>query len=88
MPQALSRSRAADTAKIAGAMSYDLQVWSVRPLQQNAFRHPEMWLTKSASWTLERKDWQIVVSSSDKVETEDIPDEINMLLPGILRLTT
>lgn len=77
-----------DTAKIAVAMSYDLQIWSIRPLQQNAFRHPEMWQKQPTSWTLERKDWQIVVSSSDRVAAEDIPDEINRLLPGIEWLTT
>jgi len=83
MQQTLVVARDGDTAKIAGVMSYDLQVWSIRPLQQNAFRHPEMWQKHPASWALERKNWQIVVSSSDRVEAEDIPDEINRLLPGI-----
>jgi len=46
-----------------------------------------MWLTNPSSWTLARKHWQIVVSSSDKVEAEDVPDEINRLLPGIQWLT-
>lgn len=68
-------------------MSYDLQIWSIRPLHQDAFRHPEMWQRQPSAWILERKNWQIVVSSSDKVEPEDIPEGIRGLLPGIEWLT-
>src|SRR5215469_7308248 len=68
-------------------MSYDIQVWSVGPLQRDAFRQPEMWKEQPSSWTIERKNWQIVVSSSDRVEPEDVPEEINKLLPGIEWLT-
>jgi hypothetical protein len=68
-------------------MSYDLQIWSVRPLDQDAFRHPEMWQKQTSAWILERKNWQIVVSSSDKVTQHDIPEEIRGLLPGIEWLT-
>ena len=68
-------------------MSYDLQIWSVRPLHHDAFRHPEMWRKQPAAWTLERKNWQIVVSSSDRVEPDDIPEDVGKMLPGIEWLT-
>lgn len=68
-------------------MSYDLQIWSVKPLQPESFRQPEMWERGPAAWTHARKNWQIVVSVSDRVEPEDIPEEISKLLPGIEWLT-
>ena len=68
-------------------MSYDLQVWSVRPLGGDSFSHPELWEPSSSAWTHSRKSWQIVVSSSDKVEPEDIPEDVIKLLPGIEWLT-
>ena len=70
-----------------GAMSYDLQVWSVRPAKSDAFRDPELWQAEAGSWTYARKNWQIVISASDRVEPEDIPEEIGKLLPGIEWLT-
>jgi hypothetical protein len=68
-------------------MSYDLQVWSVRALQPDAFRQPELWERGASSWTHARKNWQIVISASDRVEPEDIPEEVSKLLPGIEWLT-
>jgi len=68
-------------------MSYDLQVWSVKPFQQNAFRQPEMWQKESGAWTHAHKNWQIVVSASDRVVPEDVPDDVSKLLPGIEWLT-
>jgi len=68
-------------------MSYDLQVWSVKPLSPEAFPNPGLWQRESAAWTHARKNWQIVVSASDRVEPEDIPEEISKLLPGIEWLT-
>jgi len=68
-------------------MSYDLQVWSVRPFQQDAFRRPEIWQREPGAWTYARKNWQIVVSVSDRVVLEDIPNELSKLLPGIEWLT-
>ncbi|HEX6802934.1 MAG TPA: hypothetical protein VF133_04575 [Terriglobales bacterium] len=68
-------------------MSYDLQVWSVRPLNPDGFSKPEMWQRESAAWTHAHKNWQIVVSASDHVEPEDIPQEISNLLPGVEWLT-
>src|SRR5581483_541379 len=68
-------------------MSYDLQVWSVRALQPDAFRQPELWERGASAWTHARKNWQIVISASDRVEPEDIPEEVSKLLPGIEWLT-
>jgi hypothetical protein len=68
-------------------MSYDLQVWSVRPLRPEAFRQPGIWQKEPVSWTHARKNWQIVVSASDRVELEDVPEEVGKLLPGIEWLT-
>jgi hypothetical protein len=68
-------------------MSYDLQVWSVKGFQQNGFRQPEEWEKKSGAWTQARKNWQIVVSESDRVLPEDVPGDASNLLPGIEWLT-
>jgi hypothetical protein len=68
-------------------MSYDLQVWSVRPLHPDAFRDTVKWQKESSAWIHARKNWQIVVSASDRVEPGDIPEEISKLLPGIEWLT-
>jgi hypothetical protein len=68
-------------------MSYDLQVWSVKPFEPNAFRKPELWQKESTAWVHARKNWQIVISASDRVELEDIPEDIVSLLPSIEWLT-
>jgi hypothetical protein len=68
-------------------MSYDLQVWSVKPFQRSAFRQPETWQEEFSAWTHARKNWQIVVSASDRVVPEDVPEDISKLLPGIEWLT-
>jgi hypothetical protein len=68
-------------------MSYDIQVWSVRPFQPEGLRKPEIWQKESAAWVHSRKNWQIVVSVSDRVQPEDIPQQISTLLPGIEWLT-
>jgi hypothetical protein len=56
-------------------MSYDLQIWSVRPVEPS----------KEAK--LSGKDWQIVINESDKIFPEDVDEEISVLLPGIRYLT-
>lgn len=64
-------------------MSYDLQIWSVRPYLGDSFSDPQLWQSVSRAWTYERKNWQIVVSASDKVEPEDIPQDVSKILPSI-----
>lgn len=64
-------------------MSYDLQVWSVRPFLGDCFRNPELWKVTNRAWTYERNNWQIVVSASDRVEPEEVPEDVFKELPGI-----
>jgi hypothetical protein len=65
-------------------MSYDLQVWSVRPADLlSTLPDPTEWTDNAGSWTLERRGWQIVIGRSVKVLPEDVPDEIARALPGI-----
>jgi hypothetical protein len=59
-------------------MSYDLQIWSTRCFEQSA-------LGKSVRTS--GSDWQVVINDSDRVETEDIEEEVSKLLPGIRYLT-
>lgn len=68
-------------------MSYDLQVWSVRPFDHSAFGRPEIWQRSSGASVHARKNWQIVVSASDRVLPEDVPNEVSKVLPGIEWLT-
>src|SRR5436309_12635647 len=69
-------------------MSYDLQIWSTQPLNtEGAPPEPAKWLRNGCIWVHERKGWQISVGSSDKVEPEDIPIEVDRALPGISFLT-
>jgi len=68
-------------------MSYDLQVWSALPIHRDAFCEPESWEQGPSCWTHARRNWQIVVSASDRVQPEDVPEEVSRLLPGIEWLT-
>lgn len=56
-------------------MSYDLQIWSVRPVESGKGRN------------VPGKGWQIVINSSDKILPEDVEDDISSLIPGIGFLT-
>src|SRR5688572_28298512 len=55
-------------------MSYDLQIWSVRPCNLREGIKP-------------RKTWQIVVNPSDKVLLEDVDEEILASIAGVSYLT-
>jgi hypothetical protein len=75
-------------------MSYDLQIWSVRPVDPplsdfGATGHGGRSAPASANGhcTLSGKDWQIVVNASDRILPEDVEEEISALLPGIAYLT-
>jgi hypothetical protein len=68
-------------------MSYDLQIWSVLAVGQTSLRPGLDWTESSFGWAHQARDWQIVVSCSDEVIPEDIPDGIAPLLPGIQFLT-
>ena len=70
-------------------MSYDIEVWSVRPIDSSVFAPPERWGQEGSQWVYTGQKWQIVVGHSDKnrILPEDIPQEVAKALPGIQYLT-
>lgn len=69
-------------------MSYDLQIWSARPVNlPEALPEPGTWRHSDRLWTRKGRGWQVLVGPSDRVLPEDIPEEVNMTLPGIAFLT-
>lgn len=69
-------------------MSYDLEIWSVRPFQRaflSQIGHPPN--PASNYCTLSGDGWQIVINPSDKVLPEDVEEEISPLVPGIRYVT-
>jgi hypothetical protein len=69
-------------------MSYDLEIWSVRPFEP-AFMRRGKGAEHSArnDYTISGNGWQIVINSSDKILPEDIDTEISAAVPGIRYLT-
>lgn len=68
-------------------MSYDLQVWSVMPTRKDFLAKSLQWEPATRGWAYGANNWQLVVSASERVEHEDIPEEISAALPGIEWLT-
>lgn len=68
-------------------MSYDIRIWSINKTKIPDTFTEEGWVKEDESARLPKGDWQIVVNESVKVEKEDIPEEIQPLLPGIKYLT-
>lgn len=69
-------------------MSYDVQIWSVEPVNADkAIPRLTSWSKVGGSWRLESRDWQIVIGSSDEVLPEDIPPEVSSTIPGVRYLT-
>ncbi len=69
-------------------MSYDLQIWSVRPVElSEEVPEYEAWESQGASWVRASRGWQIVLAPSDRVLIEDLPVEVASILPGIRYLT-
>jgi hypothetical protein len=66
-------------------MSYDLQVWGTRPIEnlQSILPDPTKWVLDRESHYLRGRGWQIVVTGPEKVEDEDIPDDVRPALAGI-----
>jgi hypothetical protein len=56
-------------------VSHDVRIWSIAPCPD------------AAAHRAEGKGWQLVVTASEPVLDEDVPDEILPLLPGIGHLT-
>jgi hypothetical protein len=64
-------------------MSYDLQIWSVYPASPSIILpDPTRWTSNSQSWICERRDWQVVIGQSVKVQPEDVPEDIARTLPA------
>jgi hypothetical protein len=69
-------------------MSYDLNIWSVRPFDPAQLKQREKWKQLSDNfWHWPGKGWQIALEASTRVEPEDVPEEVAGLLPGIGWLT-
>ncbi len=69
-------------------MSYDIQIWSVRPVVlPAALPDRQKWHPEGEVWQHTAKSWQITVTPSLKVSLEDIPEDVVGLLPGICYLT-
>ena len=68
-------------------MSFDLEVWSVRPAGNGHFASSAGWRADAQCWSLERHKGVLQVWKSDIVRAEDIPDGIDGALAGIAFLT-
>ena len=69
-------------------MSFDLRIWSVSPVSlAEGLSESVGWHEQSGGWSYEGKRWNIVVGSSDRVEPEDVPEEVMTILPGIAFMT-
>lgn len=64
--------------------SYELSVWCVHPLETPpALSEPLAWTTTFPIWEISAAKWLIAVSPSTPVLPEDMPLEVEGVLPGI-----
>jgi hypothetical protein len=68
-------------------MSYDLQIWSVRAFDPSALGSDRWKNPVEAQWLFEGTTWQLSIFRSSKILSEDVPEEIVGMLPGIQYLT-
>jgi len=68
-------------------MSYDLEIWSVRPFEPASMPKGTGVTSAGRDYAVLGCGWQIVINSSDKMLPEDLPDEVAAALPGIRYLT-
>jgi hypothetical protein len=61
-------------------MSYDLQIWPVYAAARASLNDRLQWNEAPSGWSHSARDWQIVVTHSDRVLAEDIPDDAASLL--------
>lgn len=74
--------------RILSCLSYDLQIWSVRPFERASLGNTGRPKRRGPDeCILPGSGWQIVINASDKVLPEDVEDEISALVPGIAYLT-
>ena len=68
-------------------MSIDLEVWSVRPASAASLLSSAEWRADDHCWSIEERRGQVQVWKSDRVQLEDIQEDIARILPGIEFLT-
>ena len=65
-------------------MSYDITVWSTDPgVLPACLPRSSEWHEDGGSWAFRSRSWQIVAGASDHVLSEDVPDDVARMLPGI-----
>lgn len=65
-------------------MSYDVQVWSVDfPSLPSHLPNSAEWVGGRSTWTYSGRVWEIAVGSPDCALPEDVPEEVQAVLPGI-----
>jgi len=66
-------------------MSYDLEIWATRTPEnlRSVVPDGDRWVARGESLVLDGGSWQIVLGGPEKVEDEDVPDNVRSALPGI-----
>ena len=65
-------------------LSYDLQVWSTQPPDlPSGLPDAALWEEQGGVWIQAQSNWQVVVGPVHRVEPEDLPEPVRVLLPGI-----
>jgi hypothetical protein len=68
-------------------MSYDLEIWSTKPVERSLVPEPDAWTSSGSLLQREGNGWVVSLGDSTPVLAEDIPDGAENLLPGIAFLT-
>ena len=68
-------------------MSYDLEIWSVRPLFQAPAETKVAWQARPGGWSSGTRTWQFVIEDSVRVEPEDLSADVARSLPGVRYLS-
>lgn len=69
-------------------MSYDLEIWSVKPVPlPESLPVVGNWTMRDGSAEYQGRGWQILIAPSQPVDIEDVPSEVTPLLAGVQHLT-
>ena len=64
-------------------MSHDLEVWLTRPVELRDLLGADAWRAEpSGIWVREDSRWQLLVGPLERVESEDVPDEVAAVAPS------
>lgn len=64
-------------------MSEDVQVWLTRPVELEALLSDSPWTVEASGiWIRPAGKWQLLVGPLDRVEAEDVPDEVAAVASG------